>query len=103
MLDSIRSKTVWVLSGGGAQGAVQVGMMRALMESGHAPDALVATSVGSLNGAFFAVDPTLIASMSWPRNGAQCRSPRCLAPSVMSSPMLRGGAPIYLATNAFCK
>jgi len=59
VLDSIRSKTVWVLSGGGAQGAVQVGMMRALMESGHAPDALVATSVGSLNGAFFAVDPTL--------------------------------------------
>ncbi|HMU35860.1 MAG TPA: patatin-like phospholipase family protein [Marmoricola sp.] len=59
MLETIASKTVWVLSGGGAQGAVQVGMMRALLEAGHAPDALVATSVGSLNGAFFAVEPTL--------------------------------------------
>ncbi|HNA99572.1 MAG TPA: patatin-like phospholipase family protein [Marmoricola sp.] len=54
-----QEKTVWVLSGGGAQGAVQVGMMRALLAAGHAPDAIVATSVGSLNGSFFAVDPTL--------------------------------------------
>lgn len=54
----LREKTVWVLSGGGAQGAVQVGMMRALLSAGHAPDAIVATSVGSLNGSFFAVDPT---------------------------------------------
>lgn len=59
MNGSLRQKTVWVLSGGGAQGAVQVGMMRALLQAGHAPDAIVATSVGSLNGAFFAVDPSL--------------------------------------------
>jgi NTE family protein len=58
MNNSFGEKTVWVLSGGGAQGAVQVGMMRALLSAGHAPDAIVATSVGSLNGAFFAVDPT---------------------------------------------
>jgi NTE family protein len=48
-----------VLSGGGAQGAVQVGMMGTLLDHGHVPDAIVATSVGALNAAFVAADPTL--------------------------------------------
>ena len=45
-------KTVFVLSGGGNLGAVQVGMLKALLESGIEPDAVVATSIGALNGAF---------------------------------------------------
>jgi len=44
----------FVLSGGASLGAVQVGMLRALLERGIRPDVLVATSVGALNGAFVA-------------------------------------------------
>ncbi len=46
--------TVFVLGGGGNLGAVQVGMLQALVEAGITPDAVVGTSIGSLNGAFFA-------------------------------------------------
>ncbi len=44
----------YVLSGGGAFGPVQVGMLRALHEWGVTPDLVVGTSVGALNGAFLA-------------------------------------------------
>jgi NTE family protein len=47
-----------VLSGGGSLGAVQVGALRALLEAGVRPDLLVGCSVGALNAAFLAVDPT---------------------------------------------
>ena len=46
--------TVFVLGGGGNLGAVQVGMLQALVEAGITPDAIVGASVGALNGAFFA-------------------------------------------------
>lgn len=49
-----RPKTAFVLSGGASLGAVQVGMIRALYERGVAPDAILGTSVGALNGAFIA-------------------------------------------------
>lgn len=48
------AKTVFALGGGGNLGAVQVGMLQALLEAGVAPDAVVGTSVGALNGAFLA-------------------------------------------------
>ncbi len=48
-----------VLSGGGNRGATQVGMLRALLEAGVRPGVIVGTSVGSLNGAGLASDPTL--------------------------------------------
>ena len=54
-----RLGTVFVLSGGGSAGAAQVGMLRALLEAGIVPDAVVGCSVGALNAASFAVDPTL--------------------------------------------
>lgn len=54
-----RPKEAFVLSGGGSLGAAQVGAMRALMEAGIRPDLVVGCSVGALNGAFVAVDPTL--------------------------------------------
>lgn len=44
----------FVLSGGGNLGAVQVGMIRALIESGVRPGMIVGTSVGAINGAFLA-------------------------------------------------
>jgi NTE family protein len=48
-----------VLSGGGSLGAAQVGALQALLEAGIVPDVVVGCSVGALNGAFVAVDPTL--------------------------------------------
>ena len=50
--------TALVLSGGGSLGAVQVGMLDALCRTGFMPDVVVGASVGALNGAFFACDPT---------------------------------------------
>lgn len=47
----------FVLSGGGSLGSVQVGMLRALAERGVAPDLIVGTSVGAVNGAFIAGRP----------------------------------------------
>jgi NTE family protein len=47
-----RQSTAFVLSGGGSLGAVQVGMLRALLENDIRPDFVVGTSIGALNGAF---------------------------------------------------
>jgi NTE family protein len=44
----------FVLSGGASLGAIQVGMLQALAERDITPDAIVATSVGAVNGAFIA-------------------------------------------------
>jgi NTE family protein len=52
-----RPKTAFVLSGGASLGAVQAGMIRALYERGVAPDLILGTSVGALNGAFIASRP----------------------------------------------
>src|SRR5215218_138135 len=48
------SRIAFVLSGGASLGAIQVGMLRVLLERGVVPDMVVATSVGALNGAFLA-------------------------------------------------
>jgi len=51
-------KTAFVLAGGGSLGAVQVGMLKALARAGVVPDLIVGASVGAINGAFYAGDPT---------------------------------------------
>jgi NTE family protein len=51
--------TAFVLGGGGVLGAAEVGMLRALTEVGIRPDLVVGSSVGALNGALFAADPSL--------------------------------------------
>lgn len=53
-----RRSDVFVLSGGSVRGAVQVGMLRALLEHGISPAAVVGCSAGAMNGAYFASDPT---------------------------------------------
>jgi NTE family protein len=50
--------TAFVLAGGGSFGAVQVGMLRELLARGIGPDLVVGSSVGALNGAHLAGDPT---------------------------------------------
>lgn len=52
------SRTAFVLGGGGILGTTQVGMLRALAERGIRPDLVVGTSIGALNGAFVAADPS---------------------------------------------
>jgi NTE family protein len=49
----------YVLGGGGVRGAVEVGMVRALLEAGIVPELVVGTSIGAINGAAVAHDPTL--------------------------------------------
>ena len=49
----------FVLSGGGSLGAIQAGMLEALLERDIVPDALVGTSIGAANAAFLAADATL--------------------------------------------
>ena len=53
-----RGGTAFVLGGGGVLGAAEVGMLRALFEHGIRPDLVVGTSVGAINGALVAADPT---------------------------------------------
>jgi NTE family protein len=50
--------TAFVLGGGGVLGAAEVGMLRALFEYDVTPDLVLGTSVGALNGAMVARDPT---------------------------------------------
>jgi NTE family protein len=49
----------FVMSSGRNLGAVQIGMLRALVENEVRPDLIVGCSVGAVNGAAFAEDPTL--------------------------------------------
>ena len=51
----INNKLAFVLSGGGARGALQVGSLYSLLENGFMPDLLVGTSIGAVNAAFLAV------------------------------------------------
>lgn len=51
---NIGNKTGLVLSGGGAKGAYQAGVVRALAESGMRIDAISGASIGALNGAVLA-------------------------------------------------
>ncbi|HEV2475526.1 MAG TPA: patatin-like phospholipase family protein [Candidatus Dormibacteraeota bacterium] len=58
------ARRTWVLGGGGARGAAQVGVIQALFEAGvEAPAAIVGTSVGALNGASIAAFPSLAGTM----------------------------------------
>ena len=53
------AKTAFVFAGGGSFGAIQVGMLHSLTAHGIFADMVVGSSVGALNGAFYASDPTL--------------------------------------------
>jgi NTE family protein len=48
----------FVLGGGGVLGANEVGMLRALLEAGIVPDMILGTSIGAVNGAVLASDPS---------------------------------------------
>lgn len=53
-----RPPTAFVLGGGGPLGAVQVGMLQAVLERGITPDLLLGCSAGAINAACLAQNPT---------------------------------------------
>jgi len=53
------AKTAFVFAGGGSFGAIQVGMMHSLAAHDIVADMVVGSSVGALNGAYYAGNPTL--------------------------------------------
>ena len=67
----------FVLGGGGILGATQVGMLRALVDRGARPDLVVGASVGALNGAMLAADPSPEALDRLTDPGVRSRSRRC--------------------------
>lgn len=58
-MPSAPGRTAFVLGGGGVLGATQIGSLRALLERGVTPDLVLGTSIGAVNGAFLAADPTI--------------------------------------------
>jgi predicted acylesterase/phospholipase RssA len=55
---SVPSRVAFVLGGGGALGGYQAGMVRALFERGITPQLVIGTSIGSVQGAMVARNPT---------------------------------------------
>ncbi len=55
----------FVLGGGGARGAMQVGALRALFEAGYQPDLLVGTSIGAANAVGLTVWGTNLDGVAW--------------------------------------
>ncbi|MBI1867344.1 MAG: patatin-like phospholipase family protein [Methylocystis sp.] len=51
------NKTAFVFAGGGSLGAIQVGMLRALLAANVQPDFVIGSSVGAINAGYFAGAP----------------------------------------------
>lgn len=56
--DGTPQRTAFVLAGGGSRGAVQIGMLEELVDRGIRADRVFGASVGAINGAAYAGDPT---------------------------------------------
>ena len=61
----MKKNLAFVLGGGGARGAMQVGALRALFEAGVKPDLLVGTSIGAINAAVLALWGVDLAGIDW--------------------------------------
>ncbi|MFZ3125572.1 MAG: FAD-dependent oxidoreductase [Acidovorax sp.] len=57
VLDRIPTQTALILQGGGAMGAFECGVVKALEEEGIFPDIVAGVSIGALNGAVIAGNP----------------------------------------------
>jgi len=55
----IGEKTAFVFTGGGSLGAIQIGMLRVLLDAGVKPDFVVGASVGAINASYFASLPNV--------------------------------------------
>lgn len=54
-----KPKFAFCFTGGGSRGAVQIGMLKEFVKSGVLPVAVSGSSVGSLNAAYYASNPTI--------------------------------------------
>lgn len=61
-LEALPRPVVYVFGGGGSRGAAHAGQMMALHETGHRPDAVIGTSVGSISAAVTAENPSTAAT-----------------------------------------
>ena len=59
VVDVAARRTAFVLAGGGSLGAIEVGMLQALLDWGETPAFLVGASAGAINAAYSAGDPSL--------------------------------------------
>ena len=95
--------TAFVLSGGGSLGAVQVGMLQALVARGVTPDLVVGTSAGALNAGYVAGHGLTVESLEglakvWTglrrRDVFPLHAPRLAAPAVGRAPSLCPDGPL---------
>lgn len=92
-----RPRTAFVLSGGGNLGAIQVGMLKALVEHEITPDVVLGCSVGALNGAGFALEPSAFGVERlvehWRRSSSHSVMPSSRIPSAVQ--LLRKGFALH--------
>jgi NTE family protein len=55
---TLQGPTAFVFAGGSSLGALQVGMLKALVSRGIVPDFVAGSSAGAINAAYFAMEPT---------------------------------------------
>ena len=60
-MNQVSRVTAFVLGGGGVLGSAEVGMLQALLERGVTPDIILGSSIGAVNGAVVAADPSVAA------------------------------------------
>ncbi|MEU8892663.1 patatin-like phospholipase family protein [Streptomyces sp. NPDC048442] len=102
MTDTPSPRVAFVLGGGGLLGGYQVGMVRALFERGITPDFVIGTSIGSVQGAMIARNPTptvyqemenfwrdLVASKTMRLNARSILNALSLRPALNSNEVLR--------------
>src|SRR3954468_5709031 len=96
-LPSGQDRTAFVLGGGGVLGAAEVGMLQALFEHDIRPDLIVGTSVGAINGALVAADPSPTAVDRLRGVWEELASQRIFAGSVLGrvGTLVRTGTHVY--------
>ncbi len=88
--------TAFVFAGGGSLGAIQVGVLRELVQAGERPDFLVGASVGALNACFFAGNPTAegVSALETIWTGLRRRDVFPVTPGSMLA-FARGGSSVF--------
>ncbi|HEY0686680.1 MAG TPA: patatin-like phospholipase family protein [Steroidobacter sp.] len=97
------ARTAFVFAGGGSLGAVQVGMLKALMRIKVLPDFVVGASVGAINGAYFAAQPDVEGVARLERIWSKLRSADVFPFSIVNSLLAILGRRDHLIAPAFLK
>jgi NTE family protein len=93
-----------VLSGGASLGAIEAGMVRALYERGIAPELIVGTSAGAVNGAFLASrPPTPDTAQQLGALWRQMRTLQVFPPNPVTAVLGLAGEHDYLVSNSGVK